>query len=113
MVYHNDASARADKLFTGARLHYHQQHSQPVMEQLHDWLKRQFDDKLVEPNSALGGAIRYMQNHWQKLTLFLRQAGRASGQQCVRAGTEEGHLASQECSLLQDAQWLLESATCS
>ncbi len=24
------------------------------MEQLHDWLKRQFDDKLVEPNSAAG-----------------------------------------------------------
>ncbi len=75
VVYHNDASARADKLSPEARLHYHQQHSQPVMEQLHDWLKRQFDDKLVEPNSALGGAIRYMQNHWQKLTLFLRQAG--------------------------------------
>lgn len=75
VVYRNDASARADKLSPEARLHYHQQHSQPVMEQLHDWLKRQFDDKLVEPNSTLGGAIRYMQNHWQKLTLFLRQAG--------------------------------------
>jgi transposase len=75
VVYHNDANARAERLSPEARLHYHQQDSQPVMEQLHDWLKRQFDDKLVEPNSALGGAIRYMQNHWQKLTLFLRQAG--------------------------------------
>ena len=75
VVYHNDASARADKLSPEARLHYHQQHSQPVMEQLHAWLHRQFDEKLVEPNSALGGAIRYMLNHWQKLTLFLRQAG--------------------------------------
>ncbi len=59
------------------------------MEQLHDWLKRQFDDKLVEPNSALGGAIRYMQNHWQKLTLFLRSASPLDNN--VRAGTEEGH----------------------
>jgi hypothetical protein len=25
---------------------------------MHDWLKRQFDEKLAEPNSALGGAIR-------------------------------------------------------
>ena len=75
VVYHNDASARADKLSPEARLHYHQQHSQPVMEQLHAWLHRQFDEKLVEPNSALGGAIRYILNHWQKLTLFLRQAG--------------------------------------
>ena len=45
------------------------------MQQLHDWLTRQFDEKLIEPNSALGGAIRYMLNHWEKLTLFLRQAG--------------------------------------
>jgi hypothetical protein len=30
---------------------------------------------LVEPNSALGGAIRYMLNHWEKLTLFLREPG--------------------------------------
>jgi hypothetical protein len=75
VVYHNDASTRADKLSPEARLHYHQQYSQPVMQQLHDWLKRQFEEKLTEPNSALGGAIRYMLNHWEKLTLFLRRAG--------------------------------------
>src|SRR5262245_26852182 len=45
------------------------------MEQLHDWLKRQLDEKRTEPNSALGEAIGYMLKHWEKLTLFLRQAG--------------------------------------
>jgi transposase len=75
VVYHNDARARADKLTPEGRLQFHQQHSQPVLQQLHDWLKRQFDDKLVEPNSALGGAIRYMLKHWDKLTLFQRRAG--------------------------------------
>jgi hypothetical protein len=30
---------------------------------------------LAEPNSALGGAIRYVLRHWEKATLFLRQAG--------------------------------------
>ena len=45
------------------------------MQQLHDWLTRQLDEKLTEPNSALGGAIGYMLRHWEKLTLFLRQAG--------------------------------------
>jgi hypothetical protein len=45
------------------------------MEQLHDWLRRRLDEKLTEPNSALGGAISYMLRHWEKLTLFLRQAG--------------------------------------
>ena len=45
------------------------------MEALHAWLNRQFDDKRVEPNSALGGAISYMLKHWDRLTLFLRQPG--------------------------------------
>lgn len=75
VVYRHDASARADQLSPEARLHYHQQHSQPVMQQLHDWLKRHFDDKRTEPNSALGGAVRYMLKHWEELTLFVRQAG--------------------------------------
>jgi hypothetical protein len=39
------------------------------------WLQRQFDEKLVEPNSALGAAINYLLKHWEKLTLFLRKAG--------------------------------------
>src|SRR5262249_8928297 len=75
VVYHNDAIARERQLSAEARLHFHQRESQPTMQQLHDWLKRQFDEKLIEPNAALGGAIRYMLNHWEKLTLFLRQAG--------------------------------------
>ena len=29
----------------------------------------------LEPNSGLGQAIHYMLNHWEPLTLFLRQAG--------------------------------------
>lgn len=45
------------------------------MEDLHDWLTRQLEEKRTEPNSALGGAIGYMLKHWDPLTLFLRQAG--------------------------------------
>jgi transposase len=75
MVYRNDAIARNRELSPEARLQFHQQESQPTMQQLHDWLTRQLDEKLTEPNSALGGAIRYMLKHWEKLTLFLRQAG--------------------------------------
>jgi transposase len=75
VVYRNDASARERQLSPEARLHWHQEASQPTMHQLHAWLTRQLDDKLTEPNSALGSAIRYMLKHWDKLTLFLRQAG--------------------------------------
>ena len=41
------------------------------MEELHAWLARQFEGRLVEPNSVLGGAISYLLKHWEKLTLFL------------------------------------------
>jgi transposase len=75
MVYRNDAVARERQLSAEARLQFHQQESRPTMQQLHDWLKRQFEEKLTEPNSALGSAIGYMLRHWDKLTLFLRQAG--------------------------------------
>jgi hypothetical protein len=38
-------------------------------------MEKQLDDRLVEPNSSLGDALRYMLNHWEPLTLFLRQPG--------------------------------------
>jgi transposase len=75
VVYRNDAVARERRLSPEARLKWHQQESQPTMQELHAWLTRQLDEKLAEPNSALGSAIRYMLRHWDKLTLFLRQAG--------------------------------------
>jgi transposase len=75
VVYRNDAVARERQLSPEARLQLHQEASGPTMRQLHDWLTRQLEEKLAEPNSALGGAIRYMLRHWEELTLFLRQAG--------------------------------------
>lgn len=75
VVYRNDALARERGLSPEARLRLHQVASQPTMQDLHAWLNQQRDDHLVEPHSALGGAIGYMLRHWEKLTLFLRQAG--------------------------------------
>ena len=57
------------------RLRFHQQHSKPIMDALHDWLEAQFAERKVEPNSSLGKAITYLLRHWKALTLFLRQAG--------------------------------------
>jgi hypothetical protein len=37
--------------------------------------RRQFEERLVEPNSALGDAISYLLKYWEKLTLFLRVPG--------------------------------------
>jgi hypothetical protein len=74
-VYKVDADAKQQGLSPEQRLRLHQEQSRPVMEELERWMKQQFDEKKVEPNSSLGGAISYMQRHWEKLTLFLRVAG--------------------------------------
>jgi transposase len=75
VVYRHEAQARRDGLTAEQRLRFHQQQSGPVMEQLRVWLRRQVEEKLVEPNSGLGAAIGYLRKHWEKLTLFLRVAG--------------------------------------
>lgn len=74
-VYGYDDQARQQGLSVEERLRFHQEHSGPVMEKLHVWLSAQFEEKNVEPNSGLGKAISYLLNHWEKLTLFLQQAG--------------------------------------
>jgi transposase len=75
VVYRNDAIARERALSPEARLQFHQEESQPTISELHGWLERQPGEKRTEPNSALGRAIGYMLRHWDRLTLFLRQAG--------------------------------------
>ena len=76
VVYRNDAIAQERNLSPEERLLFHQAESGPTMEELRVWLVRQFDERRVEPNSALGGAISYLLKHWEKLTLFLRVPGR-------------------------------------
>ena len=71
-VYHNDAIASEKNMTPEQRLNFHQTNSGGMMEELHCWLKKQFDDNIVEPNSNLGQAIKYMIKHWERLTLFLR-----------------------------------------
>ena len=75
VVYHNDALAKQRKYSAEERLIFHQTDSGPAMEELHAWLAQQFEQRRVEPNSALGASIAYMLRHWEKLTLFLRAAG--------------------------------------
>jgi transposase len=74
-VYGHDAEARQRGLTPGQRLQFHQEHSAPVMAELHRWLEQQFAEKKTEPNSGLGKAITYLLRHWRPLTTFLREAG--------------------------------------
>lgn len=74
-VYKHDADCRERGLSAEGRQAYHLEHSHPVLDALEAWFERQFEERLVEPNSSLGGAINYMLNHWEALTLFLREPG--------------------------------------
>ena len=74
-VFDHDAEARDKQMSPEARFAYHQAYSQPLMDELRQWLQKQVDEHLVEPNSALGKAIAYMQTHWETLTRFLSIPG--------------------------------------
>ena len=74
-VFDHDAEARDQQMSPEVRLAYHQEYSRPLMDELKRWLDKQFDDRLVEPNSSLGKAMAYMQGHWETLTRFLEMAG--------------------------------------
>ena len=74
-VYVHDKQARDQSMTAEQRLLYHQTHSDPPMQALLQWMKDQIGQKQIEPNSAMGQALRYMIVHWNALTLFLRKAG--------------------------------------
>lgn len=74
-IYKHDAEAREQNLNDAQRLEYHQTHSAKPMEDLHAHLQTQIDEHVVEVNSSLGRAYKYMLKHWHKLTQFLRIPG--------------------------------------
>jgi hypothetical protein len=74
-VYKNDQATKDQNMSDQERLFYHQTHSGPLMEKLENWLDNQLKAKKAEPNSGLGKAIAYMQNHWEALTQFLKVPG--------------------------------------
>jgi transposase len=74
-LYRTERKASDLKLSAAERLLLHQQESGMVLLRFKAWLAQQWEEKLVEPNSACGQALRYLENHWQELTEFLRTPG--------------------------------------
>jgi len=74
-IYQNEKYCKDNGLTPYDRLLYHQKYSIPILEEWHAWLKKQFDEKLVEPNSSLGSAIKYVLKRWHELTEFTRVEG--------------------------------------
>jgi transposase-like protein len=74
-VYKNDDHCKNNNLDPQQRLEYHKEKSGPLMDTMYKWFDSQFQERKVEPNCALGKAIKYMQNHWTELTRFLSVPG--------------------------------------
>jgi hypothetical protein len=74
-LYQHEAEIQRRSLDDTARLNYHQQHSQPVLEQMKQWLIEQQEQRLIEPNSPLGKAVAYLKTHWDGLMGFCRHVG--------------------------------------
>jgi len=70
-----DVDKQTVDLTPKARLTYHQKNSQPIVDALFAHMNRLKQERLVEPNSELGGAIEYMLKREEKLTRFLKVEG--------------------------------------
>jgi len=71
-IFANDKFAPSDP---EQRLKWHQEKSEPIMNQMKEYFRELLEKREVEPNSSLGKAIAYFNNHWEGLTLFLRVPG--------------------------------------
>lgn len=74
-VYKYEADTVEQNMSSQQRLRHHQEYSGPLMDGLKLWMEQKIENKQVEPNSGLGGAIKYELKHWKELTLFLRMPG--------------------------------------
>jgi transposase len=63
--------AETTGLDAGERLKIHQEKSGPVVSDLYQWIEEKFLQREVEPNSSLGQAMKYLENHRPELTKFL------------------------------------------
>jgi hypothetical protein len=74
-VFDHDEHPRQAQLSPEARLAYHQAHSRPLLDERQRWLRQHVDERLVEPNRALGQAIGSLQKPWATLTRFVSVPG--------------------------------------
>lgn len=72
IVFANEKQAPTDLIL---RLKWHQDHSAPAMQEIKNYCDALIKQKEIEPNSSMGKAIAYLNNHWEELTLFLRMPG--------------------------------------
>ena len=74
-VKKNEAHVKAAGMDDKARLAYHREHSKPGMDEMFEWMRRELDEKNVEPNCQLGGIFEYFLARRKKLMAFTEYPG--------------------------------------
>jgi len=74
-VYRADAQAKDRGMDKYERLEHMRRKCSKVMRKLWRWCHKQLGRKRVEPNSALGMAMRYLLKNWQRLMKFMTVPG--------------------------------------
>ena len=69
-IFHVDAESLRKRETLDQRFARRQRESVPLVNQLREWIDARLAD--VEPKSALGKAVRYIDRQWRRLTEFIR-----------------------------------------
>jgi len=74
-VYQVDTFTKTRRMSDAERLKLHQTCSKPILDELQLWMNQQLDQRIVEPNSSLGKALKYCLKRWKEMTRFLQILG--------------------------------------
>jgi transposase len=73
IIWEAERKAKEEGLEPQKRLEHHKKDSLPAMERLRAWALEKQNAENFEENGALGDAICYLLNHYDRLTLFCRK----------------------------------------
>jgi transposase len=71
-IYHNEHIAKEHNYSLEEKLEYHKKYSTVLIDNIYHKIESLFANKKIEPNSALGRAMKYWLNNKTGLTQFLR-----------------------------------------
>jgi transposase len=77
LIWINDTASEKLEHTPAQRLEYHQKHSKPVMQAIHQWCETMLNDSTSEHYSGLGKAQKYFVKHYKGLIGFCTYAGAA------------------------------------
>ena len=77
-LYNNESYAKEKHMTDYERLLYYKEYSQPIMDNLKQFMLEHIASNTVEPNSSLGKAFNYWLKRWDSMTRYRIQKNNLS-----------------------------------